>query len=93
MSAVPENPDMLQVDNLDQFVKHLTNWHNSKVAMLKHMLKVPEGTEAELNEGEKIILTGDMLKGFRVGITLGLSELGALPFVAELEDASNAVKH
>ena len=92
MSAVPDQ-DMLQIDDLDQFVKHLTLWHNAKVAMLNHMLKVPEGTEAELNEGEKIILNGDMLKGFRVGVTLGLTELGTLPFVAEMTDSSTAVKH
>ena len=93
MSAVPENQELLQIEDLDMLVKHLTLWHTSKVAMLKHMLKVPDGTEAELNEGEKILLTGDMLKGFRVGVTLGLSELGTLPFVAELADSSAAVKH
>ena len=85
--------DTVPVGDLDHFVSLLTNWHSSKVALLKHMMAIPEGTEAELNEGEKITMSGDILKGFRMGIVISLSELGSLPFVAEMEEQATAVKH
>ena len=93
MSAVPDSQELIQVEDLNQFVYHLNNWHQSKVAMLRHMLQIPEGTAAELNDGEKVTMTGDILRGFRIGVTLGLSELGTLPFVAEMTDSAEAPKH
>jgi hypothetical protein len=85
--------DTVPVEDMDQFVKLLSNWHTSKVGMLKHMYDIPEGTEAELNGGDKVIMAGDILKGFRMGITMALAELGSLPFVAELEDQEKAALH
>lgn len=85
--------ETVPVTDLDHFVSLLTNWHSNKVAMLKHMMTIPEGTEAELSGGDQVIMTGDILKGFRMGLTICLSEMGTLPLVAEMEEQANAVKH
>lgn len=88
-----ESEETVPVTDLDHFVKLLTGWHGNKIAMLKHMMAIPEGTEAELSDGDKVTMTGDILKGFRMGLTIAMSELGTLPFVAEMEEQSTAVKH
>ena len=82
-------PDNLQVDSLDQFVKILTVWHMERCAQVKHLLEVPDGTSFTVGDPideEEIILTGDSLKAFKLGIEMVLMQLGTLPFVAEVED-------
>jgi len=71
--------EILEVSDLDQFVEMLTSWHKRKVAILEHMRTIPEGTEME-DDGHSVILTGDMLTGFKAGLQLALLELGSLPF-------------
>lgn len=80
----------VMVDDLDQFVRVLMAWHAKKVATLRHMKDIPDGTEATQDDQEPVILTGDMLKGFRMGLDLALEEMGTLPFEAELEDVPEA---
>lgn len=80
----------VMVDDLDQFVRVLMAWHAKKVATLRHMKDIPDGTEATQDDQEPVILTGDMLKGFRMGLEVALEEMGTLPFEAELEDAPEA---
>ena len=82
---MPQQTETVMVDNLDQFVTVLADWHGSKVASLKHMQTIPDGTEVAINEGASNILTGDLLKGFQLGIDLALMELGTLPFYTEAE--------
>ena len=76
----------VMVEDLDQFVQVLMAWHANKVAMLRHMKDIPEGTEATQDDQPPVIMTGDVLKGFRMGLDLALEELGTLPFEAELEE-------
>lgn len=83
----------ITIEDLNHFVGLLTKWHESKVKVLEYMLSVPDGTEVVLNDDNPCILSGDLLQGFRIGVTLGLAELGTLPFVAELEDTDAALKH
>ena len=80
-------PEAHAVSDLDTFFKLLQGWHQGKVAMLNHMAKVPEGTEVTRNDADAptVILTGDMLAGFQLGIELSLMELGTLPFYPEPE--------
>lgn len=78
--------DTVPVADLDQFVRLLTQWHSNRKDVLGHMLTIPEGTEVCVNEGEMHILSGDMLKGFGIGITTALIEMGTLPFVAEFDE-------
>lgn len=89
-----ETPDtLLAVQDLDQFVTLLAAWHKKKVDVLKHMQAIPETAEVSLGDGPPIKLTGDFREGFLLGLSLALSELGELPFVAEMEDSSAATKH
>lgn len=80
----------VMVEDLDQFVRVLMAWHTNKVAMLRHLQSIPEGTEVSKDDGEPIVLTGDILKGFQMGLEVALEEMGTLPFEAELEDAPEA---
>jgi hypothetical protein len=92
--AIPAKPDTVVMEDLHQFVTHLTRWHTAKVKMVKHMQKIPEGTEVTVDDGLPQELSGDMLKGFRIGLTLALVELGELPFSAEFVNADKtATKH
>lgn len=77
----------VDVNDLDTFVQVLTHWHSNKVALIEHMKTIPDGTEVQFEEGMPAsILTGDLLKGFQLGLAFSLSELGKLPFEAEMED-------
>ena len=75
-------PETLLIKDIDQFVNLLTRWHAEKVKVLEHMLEVPDGTEME-RDGVSVVLTADMLAGFKAGIDLALMELGSLPFATE----------
>ena len=84
----PTLPDFHTTNDLDTFFGLLTGWHQRQVATLNHMKDVPEGTEVTM-EGDKLpplVLSGDTLRGFQLGIETSLMELGTLPFYAETED-------
>lgn len=87
-------PNLVEVADLNQFVTMLTAWHSTKVALLKHMLNVPEGTLTAFDEENYVSLSGDLRAGYQAGLTIALSELGTLPFLAELEqeDSPEPVK-
>lgn len=87
-----DNPtsDIVSVSDLNQFVALLTQWHGNRKAVLSHMLTIPEGSEVSVNEGETHILEGDLLKGFHIGVTTSLIELGTLPFAVEFDEAAAA---
>ena len=74
------------VSDLDDFVRTLTGWHTHKVKVLEHMMEIPSGTEVVFNKNAPMVLEGELLKGFCMGIQLALMELGKLPFEAELEE-------
>lgn len=82
-------PDFHTTNDLDTFFGLLTGWHEKKVATLNHMKDVPEGTEVTMDgdDSPPIVLTGNMLTGFQLGIELSLMELGTLPFYAETDEA------
>ena len=80
-------PEAHSVSDLDTFFTLLASWHENRVSMLNHMKSVPEGTEVSVGEDDSppIILSGEMLAGFQLGIDLSLMELGTLPFYPEPE--------
>ena len=80
-----QQSETVVVTNIDQFIQLLSGWHESKVKTLEHMLSVPEGIEVTFNEEAPQILTGDLHKGFLMGLSLALMELGTLPFGVEME--------
>lgn len=89
-AAAQANSDMLLIDDVDQFAVLITDWHSRKVAVLEHMMSVPAGTEMEVSgecEPTTLILTADILDGFRAGLGLALIELGELPFQGDGIDA------
>lgn len=85
MSAV----ETVMIDSLDQFVKALQYWHSNKVNVVKHMRDIPEGTEVSDDQGNTYVLTGEYRAGFILGLNVALSELGELPFEAEVEFTSD----
>ena len=83
------------IENMDMFAAVLKQWHQAKVATLKHTMKVPAGTELTVNDGAPIVLEGEFLKGFLLGIDVSLMEFENLPFFAdnsEPEMAESAVQ-
>ena len=55
-------------------------WHSNKVASLEHMLSMPKGVEVTVNDETPIMMTDEIHKGFIIGLTVALIELGTLPF-------------
>ena len=90
---VQQANETIEVNDLDKFVHLLAGWHTNRVARVKHLLDVPETTEVAIGEDAPVPMTGDFRKGFQLGISLALSELGDLPFVAEIEESQTATKH
>lgn len=80
----PEQVETLHVTDLDQFVRLLVAWHDTKVRLLKHMEDIPEDAVVEI-DGVDHQFTPEMRRGFTLGITVALAELGTLPFAAETE--------
>lgn len=83
--ALP-NTEVVNIETLDQFVKALQVWNRNKVQLLKHMMDVPEGTEVtDDSDNSTVVLSGEARKGFILGLKVALSELGQLPFEAEVD--------
>ncbi len=85
--------ELVALNNVDLFAAHLVAWHKRKVAMLQHMLDIPDGSEFTVNIDsveQTVILTGDALVAFRGGLATALMELGTLPFVAMAVPAEEA---
>lgn len=72
------------IQDVQEFGRYLIEWHSNAVAMVEHYRTMPQGEVMEVqNEGEepqKIHMVGKMHKGFMLGLTLALSQLGKLPF-------------
>jgi hypothetical protein len=89
----PTPPETIPVNDLDHFVRMLSGWHTNRVARVKHLLEVPETAEVTIGEDEAMQVSGDFRKGFHLGLSLAIAELGELPFVAEMEESQSATKH
>jgi hypothetical protein len=85
-----QKPETVVVADIDQFIQLLSGWHESKVKTLEHMLSMPEGVEVTFNNEAPQILSGDLHKGFLMGLSLALMELGTLPFGVEIDDSPAA---
>lgn len=85
-----QKPETVLVQSIDQFIQLLSGWHEGKVKTLEHFLTMPEGIEVAFNEEASQILSGDLHKGFLMGLSLALMELGTLPFGVEVDDSPAA---
>lgn len=77
-------PETVSIESLDQFVRALQLWHSKKVSILNHLLTIPEGTEVSGEDGGYKVLEWDYREGFILGLKVALSEIGELPFEAEV---------
>jgi hypothetical protein len=71
--------------DIDHFAAIITQWHLTSIDTLKHLLLIPEGTEVTLDETSPQTLTGDLLKGFLMGIEVSLMEIDKLPFYSNAD--------
>ena len=78
-----QKPELIPIQNIDHFIHLIVGWHNNRVALLKHMMALPAGTEMQVNETTSVVMDGERLEGFKDGLGLALMELGDLPFVVE----------
>ena len=85
--APHQQRDIIAMNDIDQFAYLLAKWHKAKIKVLEHVLDVPEETVLNLNDTE-ITLSGDVLAGFKAGLSVALMELGNLPFVVETADTT-----
>ena len=84
-----QKPELIPIQNIDHFIHLIVGWHNKRVALLKHMMALPAGTEMQVDENKTVVMDGERLEGFKDGLGLALMELGDLPFVVEtLEPAT-----
>lgn len=82
---VPDD-STVYVSDVDHFIQLLAAWHDRKVAILEQMLGIPEGITVQVDQGKDESLSGDLHRGFIIGLSVALSELGTLPFAVEFED-------
>lgn len=80
-----QSEDIQPITDVNDLANKLTQWHTNRVARLEHMLQIPEGTEVDFEDGEKLVLEGAALSAFRLGLQVALKELGQLPIVAQYE--------
>ena len=82
----------LPIEDLDHFVTILVDWHQRQVATVEHMQHIPAGTDIRVEGEEDLTLEGKTLTAFKMGLSIGLTCLGTLPFNAEFVDP-DATKH
>ena len=75
----------LLINDVDTFYKLLTQWHSLQTARTVHLLEVPNGTEVTIGEDKKLLLEGDALAGFKLGVEMSLHHYGTLPFQPAVE--------
>ena len=73
-----------QLATIDQLTQLLVAWYQRQIGLLTHLSNVPEGTEVQVGdaeEAEAFLLEGDVLKGYRLGLNMALSNISSLPFI------------
>ena len=93
--ATPEvetNETDIEVTDLDTFVRLLASWHGKRVARLQELMNTPAGTEITIGEEPPVVLDGETLRAFRLGVAMALSQLGDLPFGVEFEAPAEDAK-
>ena len=73
----------LFVSELSEFIPLLEDWHHRQVMTVEHLQTVPPGQEVQVEDEAPLILEGEALRAYRLGIGLALHYLGNLPFSTE----------
>ncbi len=72
-------------EELQEIAQGLIKWHANKVKNFRTVLDAPKDTEVNLDTGgdEPLVLSGEVLKGFRIGLTIGLEWIEKFPLSIE----------
>lgn len=95
MTATIQTPDtnqpeaIVEVTDMDQMVRILIKWNEEKVAVLRHMIDIPEHSQVEIQNDNPLVLSGDVRRAFQLGIQMSLEELGNLPFTVDHSEQSH----
>lgn len=66
--------------------EQLVMWHQRKMGNIETVLGSPADTEIRLGEEDPIILTGDKLKGFRMGMAIAQQWFGDFPLQTSCDE-------
>lgn len=81
--AKEELREMLEVffsnTELKNVADVLVQWHQDKLACFEKILGAPADMEVRLGEDDAIVLTGEMLKGFRIGLVVAQGWISKFP--------------
>lgn len=90
-----------EITSVDQLAELLIEWHRKQVNSSRELLQLSEGTEVELeipeeifmdeNTGEPLVLSGDSLRAFKLGVLLCLSQFKHLPLVDTTEESPSPI--
>lgn len=85
-----QEPTSQPIDDIETFAAVVTSWHATCMYELSHTLKIPPGTEVCIDDETPIVLEGDTLKGFLLGVQSSLVCFGKLPFFSEDQAANDS---
>ncbi|WP_236200277.1 MULTISPECIES: host nuclease inhibitor protein [Pseudomonas aeruginosa group] len=71
--------DFFSNAELKRVAELLITWHQNKMGNIEQVLGMPKDAEIRLGEDNPIILTGEKLKGFRVGLMIAQEWFGSFP--------------
>lgn len=71
--------DFFSNTDLKIIAEQLVMWHQRKMGNIETVLSSPADTEIRLGEEDPIILAGDKLKGFRMGMAIAKQWFGEFP--------------
>ena len=89
-------PEMVEITDVNQFITIIQGWHTAKLEILRHIAKIPKGTELETTDDATgkvttVTLNGDYLEGIKAGLAMAIHELKELPFAAMPEEDTTDV--
>ena len=71
--------------DIHAFADHIDSWYKNQLNVINHFLDVPENVRMEVDDVETF-LSGDLHKGFVLGMRLALQDLQSHPPFVVLPD-------
>lgn len=76
--------------NLQEIAEGLVAWHQQRIKNITTVLNAPVDTEINLDTGDDaVVLAGDRLKGFRIGMTIALQWFEKFPLSISRNDQAD----
>lgn len=79
--------DFCSNTDLKIIAEQLVMWHQRKMGNIEKVLSSPADTEIRLGEEDPIILAGDKLKGFRMGMAMAKQWFGEFPLQVTCDES------